>query len=186
MNERRYLVDKLGGISLHPEGAHAGRALVTLRFADREAAGAGERYTAAQLVARLAELDTRNTARVALAGARVAAEWDAALAQAVRGHGFRVHAEIDGTAPLAGPVDWLTVAPRPEAIAVHDQLPVDEVKVVVDARLDTDALDRHAARWRCEHYFLRPADPSQLDHAISLIEARPRWRLTVPLAVAGR
>jgi hypothetical protein len=183
--ERRYLVDNLAGLTIHPDGAHASRALLSLRFADRDAPDAGERYTAPQLLARLVALDTSKTLRLALAGARLAAEWDGALAQAIRGAGFRVHAAIDGTTALAAPVDWLTLVPRAE-IAPATALPVDEVMIVVDAHTTEAALDAHAARWRCEHYFVRPADPTHLARSVALIHARPRWRLTTPLAVPGR
>ncbi len=169
MSERRYFVDKLIGPTLHGHGAHAGRACVALTFAD-----AGERYTAAQIVDRLIAHDPSKTGRVCIAGALVPTEWDAELAAAIRNR-FRVHAELDGTRALGANVDWLVVMPRLDGKIV-DGLQVDEVHIEVDASIDEDALDRHAARWRCEHYFLRPRGP--VERAVALIHARPRWRLS--------
>ncbi len=169
MSERRYFVDRLMGPTLHDHGAHAGRACVVMQFAD-----AGERYTARQLLDRLVALDTSRAARLCISGALAPTEWDAELAALIR-NTFRVHAEIDGTRALAANVDWLVVAPRADA-RIADGLQVDEVHVDVEAAIDEATLDRHAARWRCEHYFLRPCGP--VERAVALIHARPRWRLS--------
>lgn len=176
MTERRYAVTTLA-LALHPDGGHAGRLGVAIHLGDR-----GEQYTATQLRDRVLALDPAQTLRVAIRGASAAvvAAWDVELATALRGAGYEVAVELDGTHALAAPVDWLVVAPH--AIApLADGLAVDEVKVVVDAAVTEDVLDRYAARWRCEHYFL-VADAATRERATALIRARPRWRLSIPLA----
>src|SRR5690349_22383819 len=45
---------------------------------------------------------------------------------------------------------------HPSAIALADDTAPNELKVVVDDTVDEAVLDRYAARWRCEHYFLQP------------------------------
>jgi len=187
------------GPTLQGEGAHAGRACVFLRFAacnldcpgcDTDFSPEGAvRSTAEEIVARLRELDRGGTHRVIVTGGEPTLQWDAPLAAAVRGAGFRVHMESNGTRTPAGPVDWLTISPKPQhhpaSLALAEHLPADEVKVVVDDTVDEAVLDRYEARWRCEHYFVQPwMDPRyerNLARALQLIQARPRWRLSLQL-----
>ena len=199
MSERRYLVKEMFGPTLQGEGAHAGRAVVFLRFAacnldcpgcdtDFSPDGA-RRMTAGEVVEQLRALDVGRTNRVVVTGGEPTLQWDAPIAAAIRGAGFLVHMESNGTRPLAAPVDWLTVSPKPQhhpaSIALAEHLPADEVKVVIDDSVDEAVLDRYAARYRCEHYFVQPWMDARyernLAHAMALIHARPRWRLSLQI-----
>jgi organic radical activating enzyme len=199
MSDRRYLVKEMFGPTLQGEGAHAGRAVVFLRFAacnldcpgcdtDFRPEGA-TRMGAADIVARLRELDTSRTQRVVVTGGEPTLQWDAPLSAAVRGAGFRVHMESNGTRVPAGAVDWLTISPKPQhhpaGLALADDVPADELKVVVDDTIDEAVLDRYAARYRVEHYFLQPWMDGRyephLQRTLALIQARPRWRLSLQL-----
>ena len=199
MSERRYLVKEMFGPTLQGEGAHSGRAVVFLRFAacnldcpgcdtDFSPDGA-QRLAAGEIAERLRALDAGHTDRVVVTGGEPTLQWDAALAVALREAGFTVHMESNGTRPLAAPVDWLTVSPKPQhhpsSIALVDHLPASEVKVVIDDSVDEAVLDRHAARWRCDHYFVQPWMDARYAHnlarTLALIQARPRWRLSLQL-----
>ena len=197
MSDRRYLVKEMFGPTLQGEGAHAGRAVVFLRFAACNLACTGcdtdfspegaQRYDASEIVTRLDELDTGSTKRVIVTGGEPTLQWDEPLSAAIRGAGFRVHMESNGTRPLAGPVDWLTISPKPQhhptSIVLADGLPVDELKVVVDDTVDVAVLDRYVAQYRCEHYFLQPWMDDRyaetLAKTIALVHARPRFRLSL-------
>jgi organic radical activating enzyme len=199
MSERRYLVKEMFGPTLQGEGAHAGRAVVFLRFAACNLACPGcdtdfspegaVRMTADEIVEKLRALDTGKTYRVVVTGGEPTMQWDAPLAAAVRGAGFRVHMESNGTRVPQGPVDWLTISPKPQHhpanILLAENLPADEIKVVIDDTVDEAVLDRYAARWRCEHYFVQPWMDGQyernLARTVALIQARPRWRLSLQL-----
>jgi 7-carboxy-7-deazaguanine synthase len=199
MSERRYLVKEMFGPTLQGEGAHSGRAVVFLRFAacnldcpgcdtDFSPDGA-QRLAAGDIAERLRALDAGRTDRVVVTGGEPTLQWDAPLAAALRAAGFTVHMETNGTRPLAAPVDWLTVSPKPQhhpsSIALAEHLPADEVKVVIDDSVDEAVLDRYAARWRCDHYFAQPWMDARYDHnlarTLALIQARPRWRLSLQL-----
>jgi 7-carboxy-7-deazaguanine synthase len=199
MSDRRYLVKEMFGPTLQGEGAHAGRAVVFLRFAacnldctgcdtDFSPEGA-QRFTAAEVVTQLRALDVGRTRRVVVTGGEPTLQWDAPLAAALRAAGRRVHMESNGTRPLAAPVDWLTVSPKPQhhpaGLALAEQLPASEIKVVIDDSVDAAALDRYAERWPCEHHFVQPWMDARYDHnlarAIALVHARPRWRLSLQL-----
>jgi organic radical activating enzyme len=147
------------------------------------------RMTAGEIVARLLALDTGHTRRVVVTGGEPTLQWDPPLADALRGAGFRVHMESNATRPLAAPVDWLTISPKPQhhppRLALADDLPASEVKVVIDDTVDENVLDRYAARWRCDHYFVQPwmddRYPHHLARTLALIHARPQWRLSLQL-----
>jgi 7-carboxy-7-deazaguanine synthase len=196
---RQYLVKEMFGPTLQGEGAHAGRACVFLRFAacnldctgcDTDFSPEGAvRMSADEIVARLRALDTSRTHRVIVTGGEPTLQWDAPLAAAVRGAGFRVHMESNGTRVPAGAVDWLTVSPKPQhhpsGLLLADKVPADEVKVIVDNTVTEAVLDQYAARWRCEHYFVQPWMDGTYAHnlarTIALVQARPRWRLSLQL-----
>ncbi|MBA3458830.1 MAG: radical SAM protein [Deltaproteobacteria bacterium] len=199
MSERRYLVKEMFGPTLQGEGAHSGRAVVFLRFAACNLACTGcdtdfdpegaVRMDAAEIVARLRELDSGGTRRVVVTGGEPTLQWDAPLSDAVRGAGFRVHMESNGTRPPAGAVDWLTVSPKPQhhpaGLALADGLAANELKVVVDDTVDETVIDRYAAKYSCEHYFLQPWMDARYEHnlarTMALVHARPQWRLSVQL-----
>ena len=196
---RRYLVKEMFGPTLQGEGAHAGRACVFLRFAacnlactwcDTDFAPEGAtRHTAEEIVARLVELDHQRARMVVVTGGEPTLQWDAPLAAAVSAAGFRTHMESNGTRPLGAPVDWLTVSPKPQfhpsSIALVGDLPVSELKVVIDDTVDEAVLDGYTRRYHCEHYFAQPcmtAEPAHsLARTLALIQARPRWRLSLQL-----
>ncbi|MDQ3370998.1 MAG: 7-carboxy-7-deazaguanine synthase QueE [Myxococcota bacterium] len=204
MSERRYLVKEMFGPTLQGEGAHAGRACVFLRFAacnlactwcDTDFAAEGAtKLSVDEIVARLRELDRSHSATVIVTGGEPTLQWDAALAAAIHAAGFRVHMESNGTRPLAGPVDWLTISPKPQfhasvsatsPLALAADTRPDEVKVVVDDTVDAAVLDTYVTRWRCDHYFVQPCMddryPHHLARTLALVEARPRWRLSLQL-----
>jgi organic radical activating enzyme len=172
---------------------------VFLRFAacnlactwcDTDFAPAGAtRHTADELVVRLLELDTDRARMVVVTGGEPTLQWDAPLADAIRAAGFRVHMESNGTRVPAGAVDWLTVSPKPQfhptGLALADDVAPAEIKVVVDDTVDEAALDRYAARWRCDHYFVQPCMDDRYAHhlarTLGLVHARPQWRLSLQL-----
>jgi organic radical activating enzyme len=194
-----YLVKEMFGPTLQGEGAHAGRPCVFLRFAacnlecrwcDTDFAPRGAtRHAAGEIAARLVELDVHTSRMVVVTGGEPTLQWDEPLAAALAAAGFRIHMESNGTRPLAGPVDWLTISPKPQfhtgSIALAPEVVASEVKVVVDDTVDEAALDRYAARYRCEHYFVQPCMDDRYDHhlarTLALVHARPRWRVSLQL-----
>jgi 7-carboxy-7-deazaguanine synthase len=191
-----YLVKEMFGPTLQGEGAHAGSPCVFLRFAacnlactwcdtDFTAEGAVKR-SAAEIVAELARLDRHHARMVVVTGGEPALQYDAPLADALRAAGFRVHIESNGTRALAAPVDWLTISPKPQfhpaSLALAAIRP-SEVKVVVDATVDDAVLAGYETRYACDHYFAQPCagDDGSLARTLALVQARPRWRLSLQL-----
>lgn len=194
-----YLVKELFGPTVQGEGVHAGRACVFLRFAvcnlrctwcDTDFAPEGAvPMSAGEIVRRLVELDSHQARMVVVTGGEPALQWDQALADALRGAGFAVHMESNGTRPLQAPVDWLTVSPKPQFHRRRDvlvaSLPASECKVVVDGTVTGEVLARYEARYDCAHWLVQPcmdADyEAHLARCIELVTRRPRWRLSLQL-----
>ena len=194
-----YLVKEMFGPTLQGEGAHAGRPCVFLRFAacnlecswcdtDFTPEGA-QRYTADAIVARLVELDVHRSRMVVVTGGEPTLQWDAPLADALHAAGFRIHMESNGTRAVQGAVDWLTVSPKPQfhpaSIALVNDLPVSELKVVIDDTVDDAVLARYEQRYRCAHYFAQPCMTADYQHHLhrtfALVQARPAWRISLQL-----
>lgn len=195
MPARRYLVKETFGPTLQGEGAHAGTPVVFLRFAgcnlactwcDTDFAPEGAaRLDADAIVARLVELDVAGCRRVVVTGGEPTLQWDARLADAIRAAGFRAHMESNGTRPLAAPVDWLTVSPKPAFHGASDALVLtwgDECKVVLDETVDEAALIAYEAM-PFDHHFLQPCwgdgYEASVRRAVAIALARPRWRLSL-------
>jgi organic radical activating enzyme len=200
----RYLVKELFGPTLQGEGAHAGRPCVFLRFAacnlactwcdtDFDPHGAS-RMTADAIVARLIELDDHASRLVIVTGGEPTLQYDAELADALHAAGFAVHMESNGTRPVVGAVDWLTISPKPQfhptslALVEPDSaaLPISELKVVVDDTIDAAVLDRYARQYAAARWlFVQPCMDDRYAHhlarTLALVQARPRWRLSVQL-----
>jgi 7-carboxy-7-deazaguanine synthase len=191
-----YLVKELFGPTLQGEGAHAGRPCVFLRFAacnlactwcdtDFAAEGATKRE-AGEIVQELVALDRYASRMVVVTGGEPTLQYDEPLAAALHEAGFRVHMESNGTRVPAGAVDWLTISPKPQFHPKSLELVgvvANEIKVVVDDTVDDATLARYEARYACEHYFVQPCagDPASLGRTLALVEARPRWRLSLQL-----
>ena len=188
------------GPTLQGEGAHAGTPCVFLRFAvcnlacawcDTDFAPEGaSRLDADAIAERLRALDVHGSRLVIVTGGEPTLQWDEPLAAALRDAGFRVHMESNGTRLVRAPVDWLTVSPKPQfhegRFSLAPDLPVSEVKVVVDDTVSEDTLAAYERRYaRAGHFFVQPCMNADYDRhlsrAIELATRRPRWRLSVQL-----
>jgi 7-carboxy-7-deazaguanine synthase len=199
MARASYLVKEIFGPTVQGEGHHAGRACVFLRFAacnlacswcdtDFRPEGA-ERLSADEIAARLSEKDVHGSRRVIITGGEPALQWDAVLAGALRAAGFTVHMESNGTRPLAAPVDWLTVSPKPQfhpqGEALDTELEPSEIKVVVDDTVTDETLATYERHWQCDNLYLQPCwgagYDASLERTLDLVQRRPWWRLSLQI-----
>ena len=196
---RPYLVKEIFGPTLQGEGAHAGRACVFLRFAacnlactwcDTDFAAEGaKKMSTMEIVAELLALDVHGARMVVVTGGEPTLQWDVPLADAIRDAGFVAHMESNGTRPLAAPIDWLTVSPKPQfhagRFALADALPIAECKVVIDDTVDESVLAAYEARWPNARWFVQPCMDDRyqahLARAIELASRRPKWQLSMQL-----
>ena len=192
--------------TLQGEGANSGRPAVFLRFAgcnlwsgrepDRadaacrfcdtefvgtDGAGGGKFETPAALAAAVdAAWPARGAAKrfVVCTGGEPLLQLDSALVAALRGRGFMVAVETNGT--LAAPAGelWLTVSPK--AAAPLKLTRGDELKLVYP---QTGAEPERYERLEFRHFFLQPMDgPEQARNTRLATEyclAHPHWRLSL-------
>lgn len=196
-----YLVKEIFGPTLQGEGAHAGRACVFLRLAvcnlactwcdtDFDADGA-HKLSASAIAYALREIDVHGSKLVIVTGGEPTLQFDAELAEALRGAGFAIHMESNGTRAPAAPVDWLTVSPKPQfhegrfALAPPNELSPDELKVVVDDTVNEATLAAYERQFACDVRFVQPCMDDRyeahLARTLQLIERRPSWRLSLQL-----
>lgn len=202
---RAYRVKEMH-LTLQGEGLHAGRPAVFLRFTgcnlwsgrEEDRATAACRFCDTDFVGTDGPGGGRFRGPEALAEA-VAACWgggtehrfvvctggepllqlDGPAVAALRGRGFEVAVETNGTQPLPEPApDWVTVSPKAgQALALRGG---DELKLVFPQPTlppgDVEGLG-------FEHFLLQPMDgPHQRENtaaAVAFCLANPRWRLSV-------
>ncbi len=193
-----YRVKEIFGPTIQGEGAHAGRSCVFLRLAgcnlrctwcDTDFAPNGAAsMTAGEIRERLLAVDRHASRLVVVTGGEPTLQWRPELADTLREAGFRIHMESNGTRPLAAPVDWLTVSPKPQhhpARVELAELAPDECKLVVDDSVDESRLAELEARYDCAAWCLQPCMDDRYDQhlarALELIARHPRWRLSLQL-----
>ena len=192
--------------TLQGEGANTGRPAVFLRFAgcnlwsgrepDRadalcrfcdtefvgtDGAGGGRFETAAALAAAVAAAWSAPDPIgrfVVCTGGEPLLQLDAALVAALRGHGFMIAVETNGTlAPPDGGL-WLTVSPK--AGAPLKLTRGDELKLVYP---QTGAEPEQFTQFEFRHFFLQPMDgPDKARNTRLATEyclAHPAWRLSL-------
>ena len=200
-----YLIKELF-YTLQGEGANAGRAAVFCRFsrcnlwsgreADRATAtcrfcdtdfvgtdgpGGGRFADAAELADAVATTwvaGDRAHRLVVCTGGEPLLQLDAALIDALHGHGFEVAIETNGTLAVPAGVDWVCVSPKADAELV---VPTgDELKVV---HPQPGAEPERYEHLDFEHFFLQPMDGPDVERNTELAVAHcrdhPRWRLSL-------
>lgn len=196
--------------SLQGEGRHSGRAAVFCRFSgcnlwsgleeDRETAacplcdtdflgtdgpGGGVFDSAAHLAEaidaawRAMTPDTAHRFTV-LTGGEPLLQLDQALVDELRGRGFFVAVETNGTLPAKAKADWLCVSPKAGtrlALTRGDELKLVHPQAGI-APKDFEGLT-------FTHFFLQPKDGPELRHnaqmCVEYCQRHPRWRLGIQL-----
>jgi len=190
-------------LTLQGEGMQAGRRAVFLRFAgcnlwtgrEQDRAGAqcnfcdtdfvgtdgenGGRYAAEALAAKVADLWAEGERPlVVVTGGEPMLQLDDALIAALRGNGFEIAVETNGTLPAPAGIDWICVSPKAGTEVV--QRSGDELKLVwPQPGIDPAAL----AGWDFRHFLIQPMDCPDAEAAraaaIAFVMDNPRWRLSL-------
>jgi 7-carboxy-7-deazaguanine synthase (Cx14CxxC type) len=191
--------------TLQGEGGQAGRAAVFCRFAgcnlwsgreaDRAEAqctfcdtdfvgtdgvGGGRFRTAEELAATIAGAWGEGLGRryVVFTGGEPLLQLDTSLIAQVRGRGFTIAVETNGTLPAPTGIDWICVSPKAGTPLV--QKSGQELKLVYPQRdLDPAAF----AGLEFQHFFLQPMDgpdrERNTERAIAYCLGHPLWRISL-------
>jgi 7-carboxy-7-deazaguanine synthase (Cx14CxxC type) len=190
-------------LTLQGEGMQAGRRAVFIRFAgcnlwsgreaDREKAicqfcdtdfvgtdgDGGGRYDADGVAARALSIwNSAQSPFAVITGGEPMLQLDDALIAALKGRGFEIAVESNGTIAAPDGIDWLCISPKAGSDVV--QRSGQEVKVV----WPQPALDMQAiARWDFAHHLIQPMDSADRAAneaaAAAFVLDNPGWRLSV-------
>jgi 7-carboxy-7-deazaguanine synthase (Cx14CxxC type) len=179
---RRAVFLRLSGCNLW-SGREKDRASATCTFCDTDFVGTdgenGGRYAAAALAEQARALwGQGDRPLVVVTGGEPMLQLDPPLISALRGQGFEVAIETNGTLPAAPGLDWICVSPKAGSQIV--QRSGNELKLVwPQSGIDPEAL----LSWEFDHFLIQPldcADPAATRAAaISYVMANPRWRLSL-------
>lgn len=191
--------------TLQGEGAHTGRAAVFCRFAgcnlwtgreedrhraicrfcDTDFLGTdGEGGARFEDAARLGEAVARTwrgggeNRFVVLTGGEPVLQIDEALLDELRGRGFEIAIETNGTVPVPAGIDWICVSPKAGTeIVVRSG---DELKLVYPQE---GAEPEQFEGWDFTHFFLQPMDSPEkranTEKAVEYCMKNPLWRLSI-------
>lgn len=192
-------------LTLQGEGAQTGSRAVFLRFAgcnlwsgreaDRTSAvcnfcdtdfigtngpGGGKFQTADAVAQAVATSwgDTPDHRLVVCTGGEPLLQLDAPLIAALKGQGFKIAVETNGTQQAPYGLDWICVSPKADAPLV--QTSGDELKLVYP---QPKAMPERFTHLAFAHFFLQPMDGPQAAEntkaAIDYCLQNPRWRLSL-------
>ena len=192
-------------LTLQGEGVQAGRRAVFVRFAgcnlwsgreqDRASAicqfcdtdfvgtdgAGGGRFADATMLATAAAAfwgAGESDRFVVLTGGEPMLQIDDALVDALHAAAFEIAMESNGTLPAHPGIDWVCISPKAGSVVV--QRAGDELKLVWP-QPGSDVAELET--WDFAHHLIQPLDSAaaaaNLQAAIDLVMARPKWRLTL-------
>lgn len=176
--------------SLQGEGYHTGRAAVFVRlagcnlrcpFCDTDFVH-GEPMTAGQIAERVFGYSTDADTLIVLTGGEPTLQVDEPLVEALHRYGQTIAIETNGTHPVAGGVDWITVSPKAGAAVVLSR--ADELKLVMTGQSENE-IQHWLTAVEARHHYLQPCwqpqntPASNVEAVVSYILAHPEWRLSL-------
>ncbi|MDE6453102.1 MAG: 7-carboxy-7-deazaguanine synthase QueE [Muribaculaceae bacterium] len=163
--------------SLQGEGYYTGTPAVFLRFSgcnrrcefcDTDFAA----YTEMDADAIVAAVSAWPARHLVVTGGEPTLQLDDVLVRALKGAGFYIQVETNGSMPVPTGVDWVTCSPKQAPWAVDR---IDELKVVYEGQ-DVEAL---ADLLPAPRLFLQPCSGLNTAEVAAYILAHPRWRLSL-------
>ncbi|MDE6125535.1 MAG: 7-carboxy-7-deazaguanine synthase QueE [Muribaculaceae bacterium] len=173
--------------SLQGEGFHTGTPAVFVRlsgcnlrcpFCDTDHAD-GREMTAGEIVGAILAYPSRH---VVVTGGEPSLQLDEELVGALRGAGFFIQVETNGTRPLPDGIDWVTCSPKGAPLAIGR---ADELKLVFGGG-DGMPLPSDFDGFDAAHRFLQPCDTGDAGRnaavmaaCVEYVKGDPRWRLSL-------
>lgn len=174
--EKTYRVNEIF-YSLQGEGFFTGTAAVFLRlsgcnracaFCDTDHHAATE-MTAADICRKVSAFTSRH---IVVTGGEPALQLDAELVRALKGCGFFIQVETNGTLPLPTDVDWVTCSPKEGPWKIER---VDELKYV----FQNEDVEWLRDIFPTPRLFLQPLSCSNTAETVEYIKSHPHWRLSL-------
>ena len=163
--------------SLQGEGFYTGTPAVFLRFSgcnrrcafcDTDFASFRE-MTAAEITAAVAAYPSRH---VVVTGGEPLLQLDDTLVRSLKGAGFYIQIETNGSLPVPTGVDWVTCSPKDAPWAIDR---IDELKIVYEGQ----DVERIASLLPAPRRFLQPCSGQNTAEVIDYILKHPHWHLSL-------
>lgn len=163
--------------SLQGEGYYTGTPAVFLRlsgcnrrcpFCDTDHA-AGTAMTASDITAACAAYPSRH---IVVTGGEPLLQLDDVLVRALKGAGFYIQIETNGSLPAPTGIDWVTCSPKDAPWGIDR---VDELKVVYQGQDVEEIASLLPARRR----YLQPCSGLNTAETVAYILEHPHWRLSL-------
>lgn len=163
--------------SLQGEGYYTGTPAVFLRFSgcNRSCPFCDTDFddhtlmSAGDIVAAVSGFPARH---IVITGGEPLLQLDAELVRALKGAGFYIQVETNGSLPAPTGVDWVTCSPKDAPWSIDR---IDELKVVYQGQ-DVEQL---AAMLPAPRHYLQPCSGLNTAETVAYILAHPRWRLSL-------
>ncbi|MDE6497214.1 MAG: 7-carboxy-7-deazaguanine synthase QueE [Muribaculaceae bacterium] len=163
--------------SLQGEGYYTGTPAVFLRFSGCNRScpfcdtgfASHTLMSAADIVAAVSAFPARH---LVATGGEPLLQLDAELVRALKGAGFYIQVETNGSLPAPTGVDWVTCSPKDAPWGIDR---IDELKVVYQGQ-DVEQL---AAMLPAPRHYLQPCSGLNTAETVAYILSHPRWRLSL-------
>lgn len=121
---------------------------------------------------------------VVLTGGEPSSQLTPSLVDALHKSGKKIAIETNGTNPINGNVDFITLSPK-DTFCKNAEIKIDkadEIKIVFDGKINPQKYLQFPAK----HFFLQPCDTGNVDKnkkllfsCIEYIKKNPKWRLSL-------
>ena len=163
--------------SLQGEGHYTGTPAVFLRFSgcNRRCPfcdtdfGAFTEMTADDIIRAVSAYPARH---IVVTGGEPLLQLDDTLVRALRGAGFYIQIETNGSLPVPTGVDWVTCSPKDAPWGIDR---IDELKVVYQGQ----DVERIAGQLPATCRYLQPCSGQNTAETIAYILEHPHWRLSL-------
>lgn len=163
--------------SLQGEGRYTGTPAVFLRFAgcNRKCSFCDtDHHTFTEMSGEeIADAVAAFPARhLVITGGEPLMQLDSDLLRLLKGRGFYIQIETNGTLPVPPEVDWVTCSPKDAPWGIDR---IDEFKVVYQG----DDVEQLAAHFNVPLRYLQPCSGKNIPETIQYILQHPAWRLSL-------
>lgn len=189
--------------SVQGEGFYAGTPAIFIRFSgcnlkcpfcDTDFKEYKE-MTAEEIVAEVEKVNYGRCEHIVVTGGEPTLQWDKHLSFLLRDAGYFVAMETNGTRPIDGKVDWLTISPKAQWLENAMVAPVNfadgvcsEVKVVVDQETSFEKLALIPNHFEGAQplYYIQPCDTGFIKRnaeimarCVEFVKMFPEWHISL-------
>ena len=172
---KKYRVNEIF-YSLQGEGFYTGTPAVFLRFSGCNRAcdfcDTDFRAFTEMTAAEVADVSAFPARHLVATGGEPLLQLDSDLLRELKGLGFYVQVETNGSLPVPPEVDWVTCSPKTAPWKVDR---IDELKVVYTGQ----DVEETASLLPAVHHFLQPCSGVNVAETVDYILRHPSWRLSL-------